>query len=111
MEWKIELHVLQDITNTATMNHSIIPKEVQKGKGMNYKPMNVSIAAANNELELLWKRLERKWKKVDNEKIDPLKFFISSFPLIKQSIDVVQAVLVSLILLWVSISLMEIIHL
>jgi len=53
VEWKIELHVLQDITNTATMNHSIIPKEVQKGKGMNYKPMNVSIAAANNELELL----------------------------------------------------------
>ena len=52
-EWKIEPHVLQDITNTATMNHSITPKEVQKGKGMNYQPMNVSIAAANTELELL----------------------------------------------------------
>jgi len=48
-EGKIEPHVLQDITNTATMNHSITPKEVQKGKGMSYQPMNVSIAAANTD--------------------------------------------------------------
>ena len=46
-EWKIPPNALEDISNTALKNASITPKEVQKGKGMSYQPINVSMAAAN----------------------------------------------------------------
>ena len=50
-EWKIAPYVLENASNTAINNTSITPKEVQKGKGMNYQPMNVAMAAINLETE------------------------------------------------------------
>ena len=46
-EWKIPPNILEDITNAAVRNIHIGPKDVQKGAGMDYHPMDASIAAAN----------------------------------------------------------------
>ena len=86
-EWKIPPNVLEDISNTALKNASITPKEVQKGKGMSYQPINVSMAAANiDRVQAAVKKARKDVEKVDNEKVNPFKV-IASFPLIKQSID------------------------
>ena len=79
--------MLQDITNTAIKNTGITPKEVQKGKGMDYQPMSVSIAAANlDRVRAVVKKAQKEVEKVNNEKVDPFKI-ICSFPSIKLSID------------------------
>jgi len=57
--------VLEDISNTTIKNISITPKKLQRGKGMNYQPMNASIAVANIE------RVKSVVKVVDNEKVSP----------------------------------------
>ena len=86
-EWKIPPNVLEDISNTAMKNASITPKEVQKGKGMSYQPINVSMAAANiDRVRAVVKRARKDVEKVDNEKVNPFKV-VASFPSIKQSID------------------------
>ena len=41
-EWKVSPKVLTDISNAVTQNTSISPKELQKGVGMNYRPMEAS---------------------------------------------------------------------
>jgi len=40
-EWKISPNVLEDITNAAVRNIHIGPKDLQKGAGMDYYPMDV----------------------------------------------------------------------
>ena len=46
-EWKISPKVLSDITNVVSNNTHLTPKEVQKGVGMGYCPIEKSLAAAN----------------------------------------------------------------
>ena len=46
-EWKLPPHVVRDIEELAKRNMGISPKEVQKGTGMGYRPMQVSLAATN----------------------------------------------------------------
>jgi len=50
---------MEDISNTAIRNSSITPKELQKGKGMNYQPIDTSIAVANTDSIRSVKRLGR----------------------------------------------------
>ena len=83
-EWKIPPNVLQDTTNAATKNIHLGPKDVQKGVGMNYRPMEVSLAAAN--IERVKVAVKKAIEKVDNEKVNPFKI-IALFPSIKEYID------------------------
>ena len=46
-EWKISPAVFQDITNRAKRNIKVTPKDMQKGIGLNYQPIEASLAAAN----------------------------------------------------------------
>lgn len=46
-EWKIVPKVLSDISNAVSRNPSISPKELQKGVGMEYRPMEVSLPTAS----------------------------------------------------------------
>ena len=46
-EWKNSPKVLNDISNVVTRNSQLTPKEIQKSLGMDYSPMEKSIAAAN----------------------------------------------------------------
>jgi len=86
-EWKIPPNVLKDICNTAMKNASITPKEIQKGMGMSYQPMTVSMAAANiDRVRAAVKKARKEVEKVDNERVNPFKV-IASFPSIKQRID------------------------
>ena len=79
--------MLEDISNSALKNASITPKEVQKGKGMSYQPINVSMAAASiDRVRAAVKKARKDVEKIDNEKVNPFKV-IASFPFIKQSID------------------------
>ena len=45
-EWKLCPRVLADISNAVSRNISVIPK-LQKGVGMQYCPMETSLATAN----------------------------------------------------------------
>ena len=51
-EWKISPVVLQDIINMAKCNIKITTKDMQKGIGLNYQPIEASLAAANIGSEL-----------------------------------------------------------
>lgn len=57
----------------AKRNASITPKEVQKGTGMEYRPMQVSIAAAN--LHRVRAIVKKARNEIDNEKVNPFKDF------------------------------------
>jgi len=46
-EWKISPDVVKDVEEVAKRNASTTPKEIQKGTEMEYRPMQVSIAAAS----------------------------------------------------------------
>ena len=46
-EWKILPHVIQDITQAISRNIHASPKDIQNGRGLDYQPMEVSLAAAN----------------------------------------------------------------
>ncbi|MCY3928218.1 MAG: hypothetical protein OXG81_08075, partial [Acidobacteria bacterium] len=86
-EWKLPPHVVKDIEELAKRNMSISPKEVQKGTGMGYRPMQVSLAAANiDRIRAVVKRARCDVDKVDNEKVNPFKV-IASFPSIKERVD------------------------
>ena len=86
-EWKISPGAVKDIEEVAKQNASITLKEVQKGTGMEYRRMQVSIAAANlHRVRTIVKRAKNEIDKVDNEKVNPFKI-ISSFLAIKEQID------------------------
>ena len=87
LEWRIPPNVLSDITRTAQRNFSVTPKEVQKGVGMNYRPMELSLAAANiDRIRSVMKKARQEVDKIDNERVNPFKI-IASFPAIKKRID------------------------
>jgi len=78
---------LQDITQAVKRNLQTTAKEIQKGNGMDYSPMEVSLAAANLErVQAHVKKAKRDIEKFDNEKVNPFKV-IASFPAIKARID------------------------
>ena len=86
-EWKIAPNVLRDITQAAQRNIRVTPKEVQNGVGMDYRPIEKSLPAANiDRIRTIVKRARQEVEKVDNERINPFKI-IASFPAIKESID------------------------
>jgi len=83
-EWKIVSNVLSDVSNVITRNSQLTPKEIQKGLGMNYNPMEVSIAAANlDRMRAVVNKSKKDVYKVDNDKINPFKI-VASFPSIER---------------------------
>ena len=86
-EWKIAPNVLRDITKAAQRSTNITPKEVQNGAGMDYRPAEVSMAAANiDRIRNAIKKARKEVDKVYNERVNPFKI-IASFPAIKEQID------------------------
>jgi len=86
-EWKILPNVVKDIEEVARRNASITPKELQKGTGMQYRPMQVSLAANNlHRIRAVVKRVRSDVDKIDNEKVNPFKI-IASFPAVKERVD------------------------
>ena len=64
-EWKIPPNVLRDITNVAQRNMRITPKEVQNGVGMEYRPIETSLAAANiDRIRTIVKNFNAQWRPV-----------------------------------------------
>ena len=86
-EWRILPNVIKDISNTASLNSHLAPKEIQKGSGMTYQPMSVSLAAANiDRVRAVVKKAKKEVDKIDNDRVNPFKI-IASFPSIKLRID------------------------
>ena len=86
-EWKIAPNVLSEITQVAQRNMRVTPKEVQNGVGMNCRPIECSLAAANiDRIRKVVKKARQEVDKTDNEKVNPFKV-IASFPHIKERID------------------------
>ena len=86
-EWKISPVVLQDITNMAKSNIKVTPKDMQKGIGLNYQPMEASLAVANiDRVRAVVRKARKEIDKVDNNRINPFKV-VASFPSIKDRID------------------------
>jgi len=86
-EWKISPRVLADISNAVSHNLSVTPKELQKGVGMSYRPMEASLPAASlDRMRAAVKKVRKEVEKVDNDKVNPFKI-IASFPAIKARID------------------------
>jgi len=86
-DWRITPKVLNDISNVVTLNPQLTPKEIQKGSGLSYNPMEKSIAAANLErVRAVVNKSKKDVYKVDNDKLTPFKI-VSSFPSIKERID------------------------
>ena len=86
-EWRILPNVIKDISNTVTLNSHLAPKEIQKGSGMTYQPMSVSLAAANiDRVRAVVKKAKKEVDKIDNDRVNPFKI-IASFPSIKERID------------------------
>lgn len=60
---------------------------MQKGIGMDYRPMEASLPTDNiNRMRAVVKKARREADKIDNEKVNPFKV-IASFPAIKHKID------------------------
>ena len=79
--------MLRDIANAAQRNMRITPKEIQNGVGMEYRPIESSLAAINIErVTVHVKKARQEVDKIDNERINPFKI-IASFPNIKERID------------------------
>jgi len=77
-EWKIAPNVLCDIKKSAQRNINITPKEVQNGAGMDYRPIEMSLAAANiDQIRTAVKKARQEVDKVDNEKVNPFKIIAS----------------------------------
>ena len=86
-EWKVCPRVLSDISNAVSRNISVTPKELQKGVGMQYRPMETSLPTANiDRMRAIVKKARKEAEKIDNDKVNPFKI-IASFPAIKARID------------------------
>ena len=78
-EWKIPPNVLCNITNVAQRKMRITPKEVQNGVGMEYRPIETSLAAANiDRIRAIVKKAMEEVDKVDNERVNPFKIIALS---------------------------------
>jgi len=86
-EWRIAPNILREITEVAQRNMRITPKEVQNGVGMNCRPIECSLPAANiDRIRTIVKKARKEVDKTDNEKVNPFKVIVS-FPYIKERID------------------------
>ena len=86
-EWKISPAVLQDITNLAKRDMRVTPKDMQKGGGLNYQPMEPSLATASlDRVRAVVRKARKEIDKVNNGRLDPFKV-IASFQSIKARID------------------------
>ena len=86
-EWKISPKILSDISNVVSKNTTLTPKDLQKGIGMDYRPIEASLPTANiDRMRAVVKEARREVEKIDNEKVNPFKA-IASFPAIKHRID------------------------
>ena len=86
-EWKLPPKLVDDIATITKKNIQITPKEVQKGTGMDYRPMQVSLAAANiDRIRSVVKKARRDVDKVDHDRVNPFAI-IASFPSIKERVD------------------------
>ena len=86
-EWKVCPKVLTDISNAVTQNTSISPKELQKGVGMNYRPMEASLPTANlDRMRAIVKKARKEVEKVDSDRVNPFSIIVS-FPAMKNRID------------------------
>jgi len=86
-EWKVLPKVLSDISNAISRNTSISPKELQKGCGMDYRPMETSLPTANlGRMRAIVKRVRKDVEKIDCEKVNPFSL-IASFSAMKSRID------------------------
>ena len=62
------------MSDTVTLNSRLAPKEIQKGSGMTYQPMSVSLAAANiDRVRVVVKKAKREVEKIDNDRVNPFK--------------------------------------
>ena len=86
-EWKLPPKMISDIVDATKRNIQLTPKEIQKGAGMNYRPMQVSLAASHiGRILAAVKKGRRDVDKVDHEKVNPFAI-IASFPSIKERVD------------------------
>jgi len=70
-EWKILPRVLQDVTQAVSHNIHVTPKGIQNGQGMDYQPMEASIAAANiGRVRSVVRKAKSALDKTDNENKD-----------------------------------------
>ena len=73
--------------NVVSNNTQLTPKEIQKGIGMGYRPIEKSLAAGNiDRVRMKVNKVKKQIDKVDNEKVSPFKV-IASFPALKDRID------------------------
>ena len=71
----------------AKHNIKATPKDMQKGIGLNYQPMEASLAAANiDRVRALVRKVRKEIDKVDSDRVNPLKV-VASFSSIKDHID------------------------
>lgn len=86
-EWKITPKVLCDLAVAVTRNTAATPKNLQKGVGMNYCPIEASLPAANiDRVRAVVKKVRKDADKIDNERVNPFKI-IASFSMIKEKLD------------------------
>ena len=71
-EWKLPPKMISDIVDATKRNIQLTPKEIQKGAGMDYRPMQVSLAASHiGRIRAAVKKSRRDVDKVDHEKVNP----------------------------------------
>lgn len=71
----------------AKRNIKVTPKDMQKGTGLNYQPIEASLAAANiDRVRAVVRKARKEIDKVDSDRVNPFKV-IASFPSIKDCID------------------------
>ena len=68
-EWKISPRILCDISNVVSKNTTLTPKDLQKGIGMDYRPMEASIPTANiDRMRVVVKKARREVEKLTMKK-------------------------------------------
>ena len=56
------------MSQTVTLNSHLAPEEIQKGSGMTYQPMSVSLAAANiDHVRAVVKKAKKEVERIDND--------------------------------------------
>jgi len=79
--------ILTDILNAVSQNTSISPKKLQKGVGMNYRPMETSLPTANlDRMKVIVKKARKDAEKVDSDRVNPFSI-IASFTVMKNRVD------------------------
>ena len=89
-EWRILPKVVKDMSDTVTLNGNLAPKEIQKGSGMTYQPMSVSLAAANiYHVRAVVKKAKKEVETLIMIRLIPLKL-LHLFLLLNSELIVIQ---------------------